>query len=268
LDQKARSGTTTRSSGVQAVEFALHILEYAAQSQASVGVSDLARAFSTTKSRIHRHLQTLVNAGYLVRDADTERYSISARLMALGQAVSENFELAAIGRPIARELRDQLGHAVVISLPERDGVRIITLIPSRNNIEIAVRPGSLLQYHSSAQGKVTLAFGDQLLLEQLIARGLEMTTPYTITDPARLRDEIAAVRNQRWAVAPNEAMIGLNALSAPIFDALGNFVGALALTDSVQFIPATPSAYQVDCLLKAAFRISESLGYRPATIPG
>jgi IclR family KDG regulon transcriptional repressor len=264
LDNQTQSpGQAARSSGIQAVEFALHILEYAAQSQASVGVSDLARAFSTTKSRIHRHLQTLVQAGYLVRDVDTERYSVSARLMALGQAVSENFELAAIGRPIARELRDQLGHAVVISQPERDGVRIIAMMPSRNNIEIAVKPGSLLQYHSSAQGKVTLAFGDQLLLEQLIERGLDMTTPYTVTDPARLRAEIHDVRNQRWAVAPNEAMIGLNALSAPLFDALGSFVGAIALTDSVQFIPATPTAAQVDGLLKAAVRISESMGYRP-----
>lgn len=269
MDQTVKPvGHVGRTSGIQAVEFALHILEYAAQSQASVGVSDLARAFSTTKSRIHRHLQTLVQAGYLVRDVDTERYSVSARLMALGQAVSENFELAAIGRPIARELRDQVGTAVVISQPEYHGVRIITLIPSRNNIEIAVKPGSLLQYHSSAQGKITLAFGDQLLLEQVIERGLEMTTPYTVTDPARLRAEISDVRHQRWAVAPNEAMIGLNALSAPIFDALGNFVGAIALTDSVQFIPAMPTSYQVECLLRAAFRISESMGNRSTVEPG
>ena len=87
-----RGGEATRGGSIQAVEFALEILEYVARCQTSVGVSELARAFGTTKSRIHRHLQTLVAAGYLIRNDETERYAISARLMALGQAVSESFE--------------------------------------------------------------------------------------------------------------------------------------------------------------------------------
>lgn len=255
---------TPRGSGIQAVEFALHILEYVAQCQTSVGVSELARAFNTTKSRIHRHLQTLVSAGYLIRNEDTERYSVSARLMALGQAVSESFELASAAREVARELRDRLGHAVAISQPEKEGNRILLLMPSRSNIEIAVKPGSLLQYHSSAQGKISLAFGDPGLLPQVIAAGLTMTTPYTIVDPERMRREIDAVRRRRWAVAPSEVMIGLNALAAPIFDALGGYIGSIAMTDSVQFIAETPSAEQVSELLKAADKISANLGFRGA----
>src|SRR5690606_12222063 len=133
--------------------------------------------------RIHRHLQTLVAAGYLIRNEDTERYAISGRLMALGQAVSESFELASAAREIARELRDLLGHAVAISQPEREGNRILLIVPSRSNIDIYVKPGSVLQFHSSAQGKITLAFGDALLLPRLVSDGLEMVTPYTITDP-------------------------------------------------------------------------------------
>ena len=180
-------GETGKGAGIQAVEFALQILEFVAQRQGSVGVSELARAFETTKSRIHRHLQTLVNAGYLLRDDDTERYSVSARLMALGQAVSESFELASAARYVTRELRDALGHAVVISQPEREGMRILHLVPSRSNIEIQVRPGSILEYHSSAQGKITLAFGDPMLFSQVVETGLVMATPYTIVDPARLK---------------------------------------------------------------------------------
>lgn len=254
---------TSKNGGIQAVEFALHILEYIAQCQTSVGVSELGRAFGTTKSRIHRHLQTLVSAGYLIRDDETERYSISARLMALGQAVSETFELAAAGREAARELRDRLGHAVALSQPDREGNRILLVMPSRSNIEIYVKPGSVLQYHSSAQGKVSLAFGDTKLLPQAIDAGLAMVTPYTITDPAQLKTEVEATRRRRWAMAPNEAMVGLNALAAPIFGALGGYVGSIAITDSIQFIAETPTTEQVRMLVNAAERISANLGYRP-----
>lgn len=256
--------TTSRAgkAGVQAVEFALDILEYVAQQGATVGVSELARAFGTSKNRIHRHLQTLVSTGYLLRDSETERYGISARLMALGHAVSESFEISSAARQVAEELRDALGHAVAISQPEPGGSRIVMLVRNRSNIEIAVKPGSLLEYHASAQGKITLAFGPPTLLEAVLASDLSHLTPYTITAPERLRHEIEQVRRQGWACAPNEVMIGLNALAAPIFSGLGQFIGAIALTDSVQFIPEVPTSEQVHALLAAAGRISANLGYR------
>lgn len=252
-----------KGGSIQAVEFALEILEYVARGQTSVGVSEMSRAFGTTKSRIHRHLQTLVSAGYLMRNDETERYSISARLMALGQAVSESFELATAAREVARELRDLTGHAVAISQPERDGVRILLVMPSRSNIEIFVKPGSLMDFHASAQGKVTLAFGDELILPRIIAEGLSMRTAYTISDPERLREEIEIVRKRRWAMGPNEAMVGLNAVAAPIFDALGGYVGAIAMTDSIQHIPENPAPDLIRHLLAAADKVSDKLGFRP-----
>ena len=68
-----------------------------------------------------------MTAGYLIRNEETERYSVSARLMALGQAVSESFEIANAARDVARALRDSLGHAVAVSQPESDGIRIVLL---------------------------------------------------------------------------------------------------------------------------------------------
>ena len=57
-------------------------------------------------------------------------------------------------------------------------------------------------------------------------------------------------------------MIGLNALAAPIFDALGTFVGAIAIVDSIQFIPDDPSAKQIRETVTAGKRISVTIGYR------
>lgn len=253
-----------RGSGVQAVVFALDILEYIARCQASVGVSELARAFETTKSRMHRHLQTLVTAGYLRRDDATERYRVSARLMALGQAVGENFELAAAARQIALDLRDAQGHAIALSQPEPEGMRIVMMIHNKSNFEIGVKPGSVLSYHGSAQGKIGLAFGDPAVLRGVLGSQLEAATPYTITDPLRLAAEVEAVRARGWAVAPNEAMIGLNTLAVPVFDALGRFAGSVAATDSVQYLPAEPAKEQIAAIAAAGREISANLGYRPA----
>lgn len=251
-----------RGSGVQAVVFALDILEYIAQHQASVGVTELARAFGTTKSRMYRHLQTLMTAGYLVQESLTERYRVSARLVALGQAVSEGFEFARAARDVMRELRDKLGHAVVLSQTEDEGVRIVVLVPSKSSVEIAVKPGSVLSFHASAQGKIALAFDDPEFLEAVLAGELPMKTAYTIGDAGRLKAETELTEKRGWAAAPNEAIIGLNALAAPIFDALGHYSGAIAIVDSIQFIPENPSIEQVRDITEAAAQVSRNLGYR------
>lgn len=249
--------------GVQAVVLALNMLEFVAQSQRAVGVTELAKQFGTTKSRIHRHLQTLVGAGYLTHEAETERYRVSARLMALGQAVSEGHELVATARPAMRALRDKMGHSVALSVLENNAMRIISTMHGRSDVEMGVKPGSLLALHSSAQGKVALAFGGEAQLRWLMTQPLEQMTPKTLTDPLDLAANVREVRQKGWATAYNEALLGLNALAAPIFDALGHFVGSLAVVDSIQFIPAEPDKELIKAVQLAARKTSADLGYRP-----
>jgi DNA-binding IclR family transcriptional regulator len=97
----------------------------------------------------------------------------------------------------------------------------------------------------------------------VLAGELPMSTAYTIGDPGRLSTEIELTRKRGWAVAFNEAMIGLNALSAPVFDALGHFMGTIAVVDSIQFLPENPTPEQVREITGAAAHISQNLGYRP-----
>jgi IclR family transcriptional regulator, KDG regulon repressor len=252
-----------KGSGVQAVVMALHMLEHIAHSQRALGVTELARSFGSTKSRVYRHLQTLVAAGYLIQDKDTERYRISARLMALGQVVSDGHEISVAARPAMRELRDAFGHSVALSIVESGGVHIVATLAGKSNVEIGVKPGSSLSLHASAQGKVALAFGDEGLMRRLMQAPLEARTPRTVTDPVTLAAEIHAVRQRGWAAAPNEALIGLNAVAAPVLGALGQYAGAVAAVDSIQFIPEAPHSDLIKAVVAAARRISADLGYRP-----
>ncbi len=258
------SGPRPDSEGLQAVLLALNILEFVAHAQRAVGVTELAKAFETTKSRIHRHLQTLVGAGYLTQEAETERYRVSSRLMALGQTVSEGHELTATARPALRDLRERFGHSIALSVPEGLNVRIIATVPGSSNVEMGVKPGSLLPLHASAQGKVALAFGDAELLRRLMQQPLQALTPQTQTDPIELAADIRLIRQQGWAVAPNESMIGLNTIAAPVLDSRGEYVGAVAMVDSIQFIPAEPAAELIEAIKAAARKISADLGYRAA----
>jgi DNA-binding IclR family transcriptional regulator len=190
------------------------------------------------------------------------KYRAGVRLITLGRAVSKQYDLATVAGDAMRDLRDALGHSVYLAQPEPDGLRVVASLPGRSMFEIGVKHGSLLEFHCSAVGKVALAFGPEALRERILRSRLEARTPRSIIRRPLLLKELDRVRRRGWAGSPNEYVIGLNAVAAPVFDAGGALSATLAIVDSVQFIPASPSAEQVAETLAAARRLSAALGHK------
>lgn len=248
--------------GVQAVQLALSIIEHLAKERHAVGVTTLAQALGTTKSRIHRHLQTLLHQGYIVQPSDSDRYESGPRLVALGRAVSDKLDLGHVAADPLLELRDALGHSAVVSQITPDGMRVLATVPGRSRIEIGVRVGSVLAFNGSAQGKAALAFASPEFRDRVLRGKLEIFTPHTIISPAVLVTELEKIRTQGWATAPNESLVGLNTLAAPVFDSSGAVCGAVGVVDMVQFIAEIPSEDQRLRTMAAAQRVSKALGYQ------
>lgn len=245
---------------IQSVALALQLLETLAETNTEIGVTALANALGTTKSRIYRHLRTLVTLGYISQSEETERYRIGARLISLGKAASGSADLTSVALPHMRVLRDITGHAVSLGQVGQDGIRILNTLAGNMQIEVGVRPGSLLGFTNSAQGKVALAAMSDKDRAALIPSELPASTEFTITDRNAFKAHIDTVRDQRWATAPNEAMRGLNALSCPIFDADGKIVATIAIVSLTQYIETPPDPVQVRAVSEAAERISTQLG--------
>jgi IclR family transcriptional regulator, KDG regulon repressor len=261
-EDKRHMSDPTETTGVQAVLFALQIMEHVAMQREPIGVTALAEQFGTNKSRIHRHLKTLSQAGYVVQDEVSERYRIGARLIALGHSMVESVDLVREAGAVMRKLRNTLNHSVVLSMVDRGGIRVVSVESGTSPVEITVKAGSLMDCHSTAQGKIALAFGAPSVFKQAIAHGLQARTPQTITNVAELERELEAVRRQGWAVAPNQAVTGLNALAVPIFDASGRLAASVAIVDSVQFIGDVPTVQQIDAVIQAGEAISRSIGFK------
>lgn len=247
---------------MQALEVALRVLETV--TEGPLGVTEIARRVGTTKMRAFRHLRTLMNAGYVTQDRETEKYAAGVKIWLMGQAMAEQFGFISVVRKVMKPLRDRVGHTVTAAKFESDGLRVVEMVRGKSNIEIGTRPGSSLGFHSSAQGKLALAFGPPSLAEAILKSTLIPETSKTVTDPRRLKKQIAAISSQGWAVAPEEAVLGINALAAPILDAAGALVGTIALVDLVQFLPADPRPECIAAIQRAAMTASRDLGYSEA----
>lgn len=150
----ARSAETQ---GVQAVATALAVLEAVAFADEQLGVTQVAERLGQTKGAIYRHLQTLVNGGYLVQNPRTSRYGVGVKCRLLAGLPNEADRFANAEEAM-RVLRDRFGHRVVLSARTPTGALVMSKMAGTSAIEIGVRPGSELPFHASAQGKVILAF--------------------------------------------------------------------------------------------------------------
>jgi len=247
--------------GLQSVILTMQIVEHVSRTGKGVGVTSLATALGTSKSRIHRHLQTLVQQGYVFQHEDSERYEVGHQLVSLGQAVLEGTGLIAATRDALLALRDRLGHSTVASQLTPDGMLVIATVSGRSPIEIGVRVGSLLSFHGSAQGKVAAAFSSEAFRNRVLGGTLTAFTEATITDPDRLQAEFELIRERGWATAPDQAALGLNTLASPILDGANMVCGTVGCVNLTQSLGTEPSPEQIEALLETARQVSVLMGH-------
>jgi len=244
-----------KSSNVRAADTCLRILQEVAFAELPQGVTQIAGKVGIVKGAVHKHLHTLIEHGMIVQDPVTSLYRLGPKIWLMGQKAPDGQALSEIAQPLMQTARDELGLAVVLSVPTPKSAFVLATLRSNQPIDIGVRPGSELQLHSSAQGKVFLAFGPADLWEQL-GTSLEAVTPKTTTDIGKLKKDIQRVRELGYSVAPEESLLGINALAAPIFSANRTLVGSIGLIGSIQHLSAEPTAHQLEVLLNLTGAIS------------
>ncbi|MDN3711206.1 IclR family transcriptional regulator C-terminal domain-containing protein [Paracoccus cavernae] len=81
-------------------------------------------------------------------------------------------------------------------------------------------------------------------------------------DKAALVAELEEVRRLGYATAPEESLLGINAVAAPIFDAQGGLLGSIGLIASIQHLGTAPSEDQ----LRALLSLTKAIGQRGSSV--
>jgi IclR family KDG regulon transcriptional repressor len=247
---------------VRSVLLALDVLEQVAAETEEIGVSEIAARLGMTKGSVFRHLKTLVERGYLTQNTQTSRYRLGISAYVLGKAAANGIDLLSASNDVMRDLREEIGLSVVLSALQGRRLTVITTNVGKAALEIGVRPGTELQLHCNAQGKIALAFARQLSLDALGRETLPAYTPHTLVDRQALASEVNQARLNGYAAAHEEETLGISALAAPILNANADLIGTLALVGTVQHIPRQPETRLIDALRRSALRISWNLGYK------
>lgn len=254
---------TERGAGLSSVHNAARLLCAFTPTDRDLGVSELAMRLGLGKSTVHRLLSTLALEGLIQRDPTSGRYRLGLKLYELGSIVADHLDLHEVVAGPIDDLRNHTGETVHVAI--LDGLEVVYIArrESPHTLRLFGRVGHRNHAHCTSTGKLLLAF---LPLPERAALLDGVTLPahtrHTITDRARLDDELEAIRRRGWSENIEESELGVHSVAAPIRDASGRVVAAISVAGpAARFTPDTMRRVAADTV-RTGDAISARLGWR------
>jgi IclR family transcriptional regulator, KDG regulon repressor len=226
-----RPKSRTRPDAVKSVAKVLDILEHLGAARRPVSVSDLARATGFNVSTAFRLVQTLVVRGYAEQQAGHRSYVLGPRVYQVASAYIKGNDLATLARPHLEALRDVLGETVDLVILSQGEIVQLCKADGQHVVSASIRSSEREPAYCTATGKVLLAgLETEAFKSYLAGVSFHAYTAQTITSRAKLEREIAAVREEGYALDVEEYAENLCCVSVPVRDPAS---GAIAAAVSV-----------------------------------
>jgi DNA-binding IclR family transcriptional regulator len=166
------------------------------------------------RSSVHRILQQLVSARWLMRHEDG--YALGLRMFEIGSLVAHRSRITCAARPFIHELAERTGQVVHLAVLDQQDVVYLDRVGGAFADTLPSRVGGRLPAHCTAVGKALLAYSPPAIVSEYLATGLRQRTEASLATPTALEAAIVSILNSGYATDRNEAVPGVACVAAPI----------------------------------------------------
>ncbi len=213
---------------LKTTESSLELLEVVLQEEGATATM-LAEELDLAHSTVHKHLNTLLEYGYLTEEENT--YYAGAKFCHIGDYVRRRKPEYIIAGEIVAELADETKLEADFAVEENGHVISLhnELVFSDSSHFLNV--GRFFNVHSTASGKAILAEYSKEHVERIIEKwGLPKKTENTIRSKEELFNELESVREHGYATNDEEAIEGMWAVAKVVKNPIGDVCGSLNLS--------------------------------------
>lgn len=221
--------TRSDESYLKTVDRTLDVLLQFDEQRPEWSSSELAGVTGQHRSVVYRSLVTLERRGFVTRVDGGSRFRLGPKFVELGNVVLSGIDLRQVAHPVMRRLVQDTNESVFLTVVSRDESMCIDKIESSQKVRVTLDVGGRYPLHAGASNKLLLAYLPVETRNELMRRGLPAHTPDTITEPARLERELAAIRKRGWAYSAGELTPSVAAVATPVRSSTGNVVAALSI---------------------------------------
>jgi DNA-binding IclR family transcriptional regulator len=166
-------------------------------------------------------------------------------------------DLVELARPSMRRLAAESGETTNLIMPRPGGTEAIAQIDGSHLLGVTNWVGRPLALHTTAAGKVFLAFGTS----QLPDGELDAPTPAAMTDREQLAAQLETVRERGFATLVDELEPGLSAVAAPVRERDGAVIAVLCVSGATLRLPKQRLELLGRVAAEQANELSVRLGY-------
>ncbi|MDF5757286.1 IclR family transcriptional regulator [Spongiactinospora sp. TRM90649] len=193
-----------------------------------LSLTEICRRADVPLTTGHRLVRELTASGFLERLPEGS-YRVGRRLWRIGAQAAELRELRELALPYMADLYAATRENVQLAVLTGDRVLCLERLRGPHSVPVFSRVAGELPLHATGVGKVLLAFAEEELVERVMAGPLAAVTANTVTDPARLRAELAEIRRTGVAHTQEEMSIGTLSAAAPVRGRGERVVAALSV---------------------------------------
>jgi DNA-binding IclR family transcriptional regulator len=227
--------------------------------------SDIAVKLGLNISTVSRHLNTLLDSGYLKRDDQTGYYYPGLQIITLAGITLQSNDVYRHALPELQQLSHKYGVYAHLGVPKNEDIIHLICCCCKSTNELLIPMGHHHPMYCSAMGRAILAYmpsgNVQLILKN---SALAKHTSETKIDIEEIQNELLKTKKQGYCVVLNELSEGVASIAAPIFDRSRNPIAAISISSSLWRLKQPQSEQELSkAILSVAKKISGKLGYYP-----
>lgn len=211
---------------VRSVDRAIELLKAVGEAGSAHTLTALARRCELNRATAWRMLLTLEAQGMVLRDPRDGSFVLGPAIADLAAGLSRS--LVETAQPVLERVSLETGEIACLGVVEGDDVHYVAEV-----IPAIVQGESWLDHpvslHASSMGKAFLAYLDDDRVTQLLRDPLKRYTVTTITEPEAMREELARVRAQGFALCQGELAEGQWGVAAPVLGTHGEPLAVVCL---------------------------------------
>lgn len=207
-------------------------------------------------------LKDLISTNFISHDENTKEYSLGPKVVSLVHHYLEDLELIEAATPVVKELSMSTGESVALYILIGGEAQLVCKQNSPQPVLRLLRIGDRAPMYSHASGKILLAYQSREEIDRyLSSTPLIPLTPQTITEPAKLRQELEQIRSGSLSYNREEFNEGVFGVGAPVYDRKGSVVAALSIVAPSFRINEEKIRFLENVLLEKSISLSKRLGF-------
>jgi IclR family pca regulon transcriptional regulator len=215
-DAERRAASDYTAEFSEALARGITIIKSFTAERRQMTLADAARAADLPRATTRRALYTLAYLGYV--ETEGRLFRLTPKVLELASAYLVASPVSSVLQPVCERLAAALG--ATCSVAVWDGGEVVMVArasPAQPAMTVGMGIGLRLPALASALGRVLLSNMPVERLDALLAeRPPAAVTPYTITDPKKVRAAIFAAKRDNYALVDQEAELGYRSLSVPL----------------------------------------------------